>query len=276
MTLKTFKPYTKSSRGTVILHKSNLWKGKPEKKLTYGKRNSSGRNNLGRITSRGRGSGNKNKFRKVDLFRNKINIKGVVERIEYDPNRTAFIMLVNYSDGTKSYLIAPDKIQIKDEVTSGENCEIKIGNCMPLQNIPVGTDIHNIELYPGSGAKLVRSAGSSAQISGHDGIYSIIKLASGEVRKVQSKCRATIGKVSNNDQKNQKKGKAGRSRWLNIRPSVRGVAMNPVDHPHGGGEGKTSGGRSPVSPWGQSAKGLKTRKNKKSNKFIVSRRKRRK
>ena len=276
MTLKTFKPYTKSTRGTVIIEKKDLWKGKPIKSLTFGKKSVSGRNNLGRITSRRRGSGHKQKFRKIDFFRNKHNIEAVVERIEYDPNRTSHIMLVKYEDGERAYMLLPQKIKIGDKIISGNKKEIKIGNCMPLSDIPDGTAIHNVEMNPGGGAKIARSAGSSVQITGSDGGYSIIKLASGEIRKIISRAKATIGVLSNPDQKNIKIGKAGRSRWLGIRPSVRGVVMNPVDHPHGGGEGKTSGGRSPVSPWGQSAKGLKTRKNKRTNKFIISRKVKRK
>ena len=276
MALKTFKPYTKSRRGTVLINRENLWKGKPLKSLTYGKNSTGGRNNAGRITSRSKGAGHKNKFRIVDFYRKKDDMLATVERIEYDPNRSSYLMLAKYEDGERSYIIAPNKIKIGDKIISGKNKEIKIGNCMPLTDIPAGTDIHNIEIAPGGGAKFARSAGSSAQISGSDGTYSIIKLASGEIRKIISTSRATIGSVSNPDQKNLKIGKAGRNRWLGIRPSVRGVAMNPVDHPHGGGEGKTSGGRSPVSPQGQSAKGLKTRKNKRTNKYIIMRRKKRK
>ena len=276
MTLKTFKPYTKSTRGTVIVSKENLWKGKPIKSLTVGKKSSSGRNNLGRITSRRRGSGHKQKYREVDFYRNKHDMEAVVERIEYDPNRTSHIMLVKYEDGKQSYLLHPQNVKIGDKIVSGNKKEIKVGNCMPLQDIPAGTAIHNVEMMPGGGAKMARSAGSFVQITGSDNEYSILKLASGEVRKVSNKAKATIGVLSNPDQKNIKIGKAGRSRWLGIRPSVRGVVMNPVDHPHGGGEGRTSGGRNPVSPWGQSAKGLKTRNNKSTDKYIISRRKKRK
>ncbi len=274
MTLKILKPYTKSTRGTVLLSR-DVWRGKPHKALTRGKKSTGGRNNFGRITSRHKGAGHKKKYRFVDFQRNKDNMKAKIERIEYDPNRSANIMLVKYEDGQMSYLIAPNEITVGDEVMSGPNSEIKIGNCLPLSKIPAGTQIHNIEMSPGSGGKIARSAGSSAQLSGVDGLYSIIKLASGETRKIISTARATIGIVSNPDQKNRKIGKAGRNRWLGKRPQSRGVAMNPVDHPHGGGEGKTSGGRSPVSPLGQSAKGLKTRKNKKTDKFIISRRKKR-
>ena len=275
MSLKTFKSYTKSSRGTVLVDRKNIWKGKPLKSLTFGKISSGGRNNLGRITSRSKGAGHKNKYRAVDFYRKKDDIKAKVERIEYDPNRSGYLALIKYEDGLRNYILAPNKLKIGDEVISGKSKEIKIGNCMPLSDIPAGTDIHNIELSPNGGAKLVRSAGSSAQISGTDENYCIIKLQSGEIRKVISSARATIGSVSNSDHQNIKIGKAGRNRWKGKRPLVRGVAKNPVDHPHGGGEGKTSGGRSPVSPWGQSAKGLKTRKNKFTEKYIISRTKKR-
>ena len=273
MSLKIFKSYTKSTRGTVLVDRKNLWKGKSLKSLTIGKHSTGGRNNLGRITSRSRGAGQKHKYREIDFRRKKDNLKAIVERIEYDPNRSAHVALLKYEDGVMSYILAPNKINIGDEIFSGRNKEIKVGNCMQLSDIPIGTDIHNIELSPNGGGKLVRSAGSSAQISGTDENYCIIKLSSGEIRKVINTARATIGSVSNTDHQNIKIGKAGRNRWKGRRPSVRGVAMNPVDHPHGGGEGKTSGGRSPVSPWSQSAKGLKTRKNKATNKYIISRRK---
>ena len=275
MALKTFKPYTKSTRGTTIVAREGLWKGKSIKSLTIGKKSSSGRNNLGRITSRRRGSGHKQKYRQIDFYRKKHDIEAVVERFEYDPNRSAHIMLVKYEDGERAYMLVPQNIKIGDKIISGNKKEIKLGNCMPLHDIPVGTEIHNVEMKPGGGAKIARAAGSFVQITGSVGEYSIIKLASGEIRKILSKAKATIGVLSNTDQKNIKIGKAGRNRWLGIRPSVRGVAMNPVDHPHGGGEGKTSGGRSPVSPKGQSAKGLKTRKNKRTDKYIITRRKKR-
>ena len=275
MSLKIFKPYTKSTRGTVSIDRKHLWKGKALKKLTFGKKSTGGRNNLGRITSRSRGAGNKNRYRMIDFYRRKDDLKAKVERIEYDPNRSAHVALVKYEDEVYNYILAPSKIKIGDEIVSGRNKEIKIGNCMPLFDIPEGTNIHNIELSPNSGGKLVRSAGSSAQISGIDENYCIIKLVSGEIRKIINTARATIGSVSNSDHQNIKIGKAGRNRWKGIRPQSRGVVMNPVDHPHGGGEGKTSGGRDPVSPWGQSAKGLKTRKNKRTNKFIISRKKKR-
>ena len=274
MALKTFKSYTKSTRGTVLVDKKNLWKGKPVKSLTRGKISSGGSNNLGRITSRHRGDGHKNKYRIVDFYRKKDDLNAKVERIEYDPNRSAYLALIKYDDGTMNYILAPNNINIGDEVTSGKNKEIKIGNCMPLSDIPAGTEIHNVEINPGGGGKIARSAGTSVQISGSDGNYSLIKMVSGEVRRIDSRSKATIGILTNPDQKNIKIGKAGRNRWLGKRPQSRGVVMNPVDHPHGGGEGKTAGGRHPVSPWGQSAKGLKTRNNKRTNKFILTARKR--
>ena len=273
MPLKIFKSYTKSSRGTVLVNRKNLWKGKSLKTLTFGKNSTGGRNNAGRITSRSKGAGHKQKYRSIDFHRKKDDIKAKIERIEYDPNRSAYVALIKYEDGIMNYIIAPNKLHVGDEIVSGRNKEIKIGNCMQLSDIPMGTDIHNIEMVPNGGGKLVRSAGASAQISGADENYCIIKLSSGEIRKILNTARATIGSVSNTDHQNIKIGKAGRNRWKGKRPSVRGVAMNPVDHPHGGGEGKTSGGRSPVSPWCQSAKGLKTRKNKVTNKYIISRRK---
>ena len=275
MSLKFFKSYTKSTRGTVLTDRKNLWKGKSLKSLTIGKHSTGGRNNLGRITSRHKGAGHKHKYREIDFYRKKDDIKAVIERIEYDPNRSAHVALLKYEDGVYSYILAPNKISVGDEIVSGRNKEIKVGNCMQLSDIPAGTDIHNIELSPNGGGKLVRSAGSSAQISGTDDNYCIIKLKSGEIRKIINNARATIGTVSNTDHQNIKIGKAGRNRWRGKRPQTRGVAMNPVDHPHGGGEGKTSGGRSPVSPWGQSAKGLKTRNNKRTNKYIITRRKKR-
>jgi len=275
MALKTFKSYTKSTRGTVLVDKKNLWKGKPLKSLTVGSHSTGGRNNLGRITSRHKGAGHKQKYRQIDFYRKKDDMKAKIERIEYDPNRSAYLALIKYEDGVMNYVLAPNKINVGDEIISGRNKEIKIGNCMQLSDIPAGTAIHNIELLPNGGGKLARSAGSSAQISGSDDNYCIIKLGSGEVRKIINTARATIGTVSNSDHQNIKIGKAGRNRWKGIRPQSRGVVMNPVDHPHGGGEGKTSGGRDPVSPWGQSAKGLKTRTNKRTNKYIISRRKKR-
>ena len=276
MSLKTFKPYTKSTRGTVLVDKTGLWKGKPFKKLVQQKNAMKGRNNNGHITSRNRAGGHKQMYRQVDFFRKKFDMSAVVERIEYDPNRSCYIMLVKFDDGERSYYLAPQKIKVGDKIVNGSKKEIKVGNCMPLQDIPVGIDIHNVELQPGAGGKIARSAGTSVSISGIDGNYSLIKMTSGEVRKIDSRSMATIGAISNPDQKNIKIGKAGRSRWLGRRPHTRGVVMNPVDHPHGGGEGKSAGGRHPVSPTGQSAKGLKTRDNKRTDKFIIRRRKRKK
>ena len=276
MSLKTFKPYTKSTRGTVLVEKKDLWKGKPYKHLLTKKRSSKGRNNYGRITSRNSGGGHKKKYRNIDFYRKKINMKAEVERIEYDPNRSCYIMLVTFEDGQKFYYLAPQNIKVGDKIENGSKIEIKNGNCMPLQDIPAGIDIHNVEIHPGGGGKIARSAGTSVSISGIDGNYSLIKMVSGEVRKIDSRSLATIGVLSNPDQKNIKIGKAGRSRWLGIRPHTRGVVKNPVDHPHGGGEGKSAGGRHPVSPTGQSAKGLKTRDNKRTDKFIIRRRKKKK
>ena len=275
MTLKTFKPYTKSTRGTILVSKSNLWKGKPYKPLTSSKRSSKGRNNLGRITSRNHGGGHKQRYRNIDFHRSGSSVVEV-ERIEYDPNRSSYIILVKNDKEKKYYYIAPQGIKVGDKIENGENCEIKNGNCMELKNIPSGMQIHNVEIIPGGGGKIARSAGNSVTISGTDGKYSIIKMSSGEIRKIDSRSRATIGVVSNPDQKNIKIGKAGRSRWLGIRPHTRGVVMNPVDHPHGGGEGKSAGGRHPVSRSGQSAKGLKTRDNKRTDKYIIKRRGKRK
>ena len=273
MSLKTFKPYTKSTRGTVLVDRSGLWKGKPFKLVTSVNNPSKGRNNQGRITSRNHGGGHKQKYRTVDFYRRKFDSIAEIERIEYDPNRSCHIMLVKFEDEKKFYYLAPQGIKIGDKIQNGSNIEIKVGNCMPLQDIPVGIDIHNVELQPGAGGKIARSAGTSVSISGVDGNYSLVKMSSGEVRKINSRCMATIGVLSNPDKKNIKIGKAGRSRWLGIRPHTRGVVKNPVDHPHGGGEGKTAGGRHPVSPTGQSAKGLKTRDNKRTDKFIIRRRK---
>ena len=277
MALKTFKPYTKSTRGTILVDRTGLWKGKPFKALVEPKNSMRGRNNNGHITSRNMsGGGHKKMYRLVDFYRKKLDMPGTVERIEYDPNRSCYIMLVKFDDGQHFYYLAPQKINIGDKVENGSEKEIKVGNCMPLRDIPVGINIHNVELNPGGGGKIARSAGTSVTISGLDGNYSLIKMISGEVRKIDSRCMATIGVLSNPDQKNIKIGKAGRSRWLGRRPHTRGVVMNPVDHPHGGGEGKTAGGRHPVSPTGQSAKGFKTRNNKSTDKFIVKKRNNRK
>ena len=270
MPLKKFRPNTPGTRGLTLVDKKGLWTGKPVKSLTAGLSKKGGRNNTGRITMRRKGGGHKAKYRIVDFKRNNTE-SATVDRIEYDPNRSSYIALITYSDGTKSYILAPKDLKAGDQVISGEKKEIRIGNCMPMSDIPVGIDIHNIELKIGSGAQLARSAGSSTQIVGKSDGYVAIKLPSGEQRKVREECRATIGVLSNIDKKNQKLGKAGRKRWLGVRPSVRGVAMNPIDHPHGGGEGKTSGGRDPVTPWGKPTKGKKTRNNKRTDKFIIKR-----
>ena len=273
MALKTFKPYTKSTRGTVLINRDGLWKGKPYKPLTSANNSSKGRNNYGRITSRNHGGGHKHKYRQIDFYRKKNEMIAEVERVEYDPNRSCYIMLVKFEDNQRFYYLAPQNIKVGDKIQNGSNSEIKVGNCLPLKDIPVGMDIHNVEIQPGAGGKIARAAGSSVTISGIDGNYSIIKMISGEVRKIDSRSLATIGKLSNPDQKNIKIGKAGRSRWLGRRPHTRGVVMNPVDHPLGGGEGKSAGGRHPVSRKGQASKGLKTRNNKRTDKFIIRRRK---
>ena len=268
------KPTSPGRRGLISV-KSDLHKGKPHKSLIESKSKSGGRNNNGRITVRHQGGGHKQHYRIIDFKRNKFDIPAVVERIEYDPNRSAHIALLKYLDGERRYIIAPSKIKIGDEIISSDNCEIKTGNSMKLKDIPLGTNIHCVELKPMKGAQIARSAGTSARLIAKEGIYATLRLQSGETRKVLWECRATLGTVSNQESNLRSLGKAGAKRWRGVRPTVRGVAMNPVDHPHGGGEGKTSGGRSPVSPWGQSAKGLKTRKPKRSDKFIISRRKKR-
>ena len=271
MALKKFRPNTPGTRGLTLVDKKGLWTGKPLKSLTAGLSKKGGRNNTGRITMRRKGGGHKAKYRIIDFKRNKSDIAGTVERIEHDPNRSSYIALIKYDDGEMNYILAPKDLKIGEKIIAGENTEIKIGNCMPMSNIPIGIDIHNIELKVGCGAQLARSAGSSTQIVGKSDGYVAIKLPSGEQRKVREECKATIGVLSNIDKKNQKLGKAGRKRWLGVRPSVRGVAMNPIDHPHGGGEGKTSGGRDPVTPWGKPTKGKKTRNNKRTDKFIIKR-----
>ncbi|USO01042.1 MAG: 50S ribosomal protein L2 [Alphaproteobacteria bacterium] len=272
--LKTFSPYTPSTRNTVLVSHEGLWKGRPIKVLTEGLHKSGGRNNLGRMTMRHRGGGHKRLYRVIDFKRQRDGQKATVERIEYDPNRTAHIALLSYADGQKAYIVAPQKLSAGDVVESGVGADIKVGNCLPLSSIPVGTLVHNLELKPQKGAQLVRSAGAFAQIVGRDDAYVQVRLGSGELRMILGACRATIGVVSNPNQKNIKLGKAGRSRWLGRRSSVRGVVMNPVDHPHGGGEGRTSGGRHPVSPWGICTKGKKTRNKKKpSSKYIIRKRK---
>jgi|TARA_B100001939_G_scaffold85515_1_gene73130 large subunit ribosomal protein L2 len=273
MALKKFNPITPGQRGLVIVDRSNLYKGDPVKKLTQGLHKTGGRNNSGHVTSWHRGGGHKRKYRVIDFKRRKFDIKGTVERIEYDPNRTAFIALITYEDGEQSYILAPQRLSPGDIVEAGPKADIKPGNALPISNIPVGTLIHNIELKPGKGGQLARSAGTYVQLVGRDRGYAILRLTSGEVRLVRSECMASIGAVSNPDQQNIKIGKAGRNRWLGKRPHVRGVVMNPVDHPHGGGEGRTSGGRHPVTPWGKPTKGKRTRNNKKTDRLIVRRRK---
>ena len=273
MPLKTYKPTTPSQRGYISVDRSSLWKGKLKKSLVVGKKSNSGRNNLGRITTRRIGGGHKQKYRMIDFRRSKIDMQGVVERIEYDPNRSAYVALVKYGDNNYSYILAAQGLRKGSKVISSQKAEINPGNALPLKKIPVGTTIHNIEMKPGKGGQLARSAGSAAQLMGRDGKYAQIKLGSGEVRLILSECLASIGSVSNPDKKNTKIGKAGRKRWLGKRPSVRGVAMNPIDHPHGGGEGRTSGGRHPVTPWGKSTKGKRTRSNKSTDQFILRRRK---
>ncbi len=272
MALKQFKPTTPGRRGLVLVDRSHLWKGKPEKSLTEGLRSKGGRNNLGRVTARRRGGGHKRRYRVVDFKRQKFGVVGTVERLEYDPNRTAFIALIKYEDGELSYIIAPQRLSAGDQVVSGEDVDIRPGNAMPLQNIPVGTIVHNVEMKPLKGGQIARSAGTYVQLIGKDRGYAQLRLSSGELRMVRAECMATIGAVSNSDQQNIKLGKAGRTRWLGKRPSVRGVAMNPIDHPHGGGEGRTSGGRHPVTPWGKPTKGKRTRNNKKTDALIMRRR----
>ena len=270
MALKTFKPTTPGQRQLVLVDRSALYRGKPVKALTEGKSGSGGRNNNGRITVRFRGGGHKQAYRKVDFKRRKFDVPARVERLEYDPNRTAFIALIKYEDGELSYILAPQRLAVGDTVVAGEHVDVKPGNAMPLASIPVGTIIHNVELKIGKGGQIARSAGGYAQIVGRDQEYVILRLNSGEQRLVHGMCMGTVGAVSNPDHMNISIGKAGRNRWLGFRPHNRGVTMNPIDHPHGGGEGRSSGGRHPVMPWGFPTKGKKTRKNKATTKFIVS------
>jgi large subunit ribosomal protein L2 len=272
MALRNFNPVTPSLRGTVLINRSELWKGKPVKMLTEGLSQTGGRNNHGRITSRFRGGGHKQTYRHIDFKRKKYDVVGKVERLEYDPNRTAFIALIRYADNELAYILAPQRLKVGDSVVAGAKVDIKPGNAMPLAAIPVGTIVHNIELKVGAGGKVARSAGNYAQLVGKDAGYAQIKLMSGELRVVRAECMATIGAVSNPDNMNQSLGKAGRMRWLGWRPHNRGVVMNPVDHPHGGGEGRTSGGRHPVTPWGKPTKGYKTRVNKRTDSLIIRRR----
>ncbi|MCI0756448.1 50S ribosomal protein L2 [Teichococcus vastitatis] len=272
MALKHFNPVTPSSRGTILIDRSELYKGKPVKQLTEGKSHSGGRNNHGRITVRFRGGGHKQSYRVIDFKRRKFDVPATVERLEYDPNRTAFIALLKYEDGELAYILAPQRLKVGDTVVAGERVDIKPGNAMPLGSMPVGTIIYNIEMKPGAGGKIARSAGTFCQLVGKDAGYAQVKLQSGELRLLRGECMASIGAVSNPDNQNQHIGKAGRSRWLGRKPHNRGVVMNPVDHPHGGGEGRTSGGRHPVTPWGKPTKGYKTRTNKRTDKLIVRRR----
>jgi large subunit ribosomal protein L2 len=272
MALKQHKPTSPGQRGLVLVDRSALWKGKPERSLTEGLHTKGGRNNTGRITARRRGGRHKRRYRIIDFKRGKFDVAATVERLEYDPNRTAFIALIRYEDGELAYILAPQRLEVGDTVTAGRGVDIKPGNALPLQNIPVGTIIHNVEMKIGKGGQIARSAGTYAQIIGKDQGYAQLRLNSGELRMVRAECMATVGAVSNPDQQNIKLGKAGRRRWLGKRPSVRGVAMNPIDHPHGGGEGKTSGGRHPVTPWGVPTKGKRTRSNKKTDSLIMRRR----
>jgi large subunit ribosomal protein L2 len=272
MALKTYNPTSPSMRQLVLVDRSGLWKGKPVKTLTVGMSGTGGRNNHGHITTRFRGGGHKRSYRLVDFKRRKFDVAGTVERLEYDPNRTAFIALVRYEDGELAYILAPQRLQAGDKVVAGERVDVKPGNAAPLRGIPVGTIVHNVELKPGKGGQLARSAGAYAQLVGRDGDWSQLRLGSGEIRRVHSACMATIGAVSNPDHQNVNWGKAGRMRWKGRRPHNRGVSMNPVDHPMGGGEGRSSGGRHPCTPWGQPTKGYKTRHNKRTDKNIVRRR----
>ena len=266
MTLKTYKPTTKTTRHLIGIDRSELYKGAPVKTLVEGKTSTGGRNNHGHITSRRMGGGAKKAYRLVDFKRQKLDMPAVVERLEYDPNRTAFIALIKYEDGTQSYILAPQRLAAGDKVIASATADIKPGNAMQLKNMPVGTIVHNIEMQPGRGGQLARSAGCYAQLIGKDAGYAQIRLSSGELRLVRAECYATVGAVSNADHQNTTMAKAGRARWMGIRPSVRGIAMNPVDHPHGG---RTNGGRNPVSPWGWKTKGKKTRNNKRTNHLIV-------
>lgn len=268
------KPTSPGRRFVVQIKNDELYKGRPFNSLVVRKAKTAGRNNQGRITTRHKGGGHKQHYRLIDFKRNKDNIPAKVERIEYDPNRTAYIALVLYKDGERRYIVAPKGLKAGSEIISDSHVSVKLGNCMPIRNIPLGTVVHNVELKPAKGAQMARSAGTSVQIVGKDNAYAVIRLRSGEMRKVLLDCRAVIGVVSNSEHNLRSIGKAGANRWRGIRPTVRGVAMNPVDHPHGGGEGgRTSGGRHPVTPWGVQTKGKKTRSNKRSNKLIVQRRK---
>jgi len=272
MALVKVKPTSPGRRGVVKVVTPGLHKGAPHAALLEKKSKSGGRNNNGRITTRHVGGGHKQRYRIIDFKRDKDGVPAKVERIEYDPNRTANIALLLYVDGERRYIISPKNIKVGDEIKSGADAPIKNGNCLPLRNIPVGTLIHNIEMKPGKGAQIARSAGASVQLVAREGAYATVRLRSGEMRKVLAECRATVGEVGNTEHSLRKLGKAGAKRWRGVRPTVRGVAMNPVDHPHGGGEGRTSGGRHPVSPWGTPTKGYKTRSNKRTDNMIVRRR----
>jgi len=274
MSLHKAKPTSAGRRFVVSVKTQGLHKGKPHDALIDKKGKKGGRNNAGRITVRHQGGGHKQRYRIVDFKRNKDGIPGLVERLEYDPNRSAHLALVKYADGERRYILAPKGVEAGTAVISGEEAPIKPGNCLPLKSIPVGTVIHNVEMKPGKGGQLVRSAGSYALLAAREGVYATLRLRSGEMRRLHVDCRATIGEVGHSEHNLRKLGKAGASRWRGVRPTVRGVAMNPVDHPHGGGEGRTSGGRHPVSPWGTPTKGAKTRKNKRTDNMIVRRRKR--
>ncbi len=272
MALVKVKPTSPARRGMVKLVNPELYKGRPYAALVEKKSKSAGRNNNGHITTRHIGGGHKHHYRVIDFVRNKDGIAGKVERIEYDPNRTANIALVCYADGERRYIIAPKGLSVGDQIMNGSEAPIKAGNCLPLRNIPVGTTLHCIEILPGKGAQLARTAGAAVVLMAREGSYAQVRLRSGEVSRIHIECRATIGEVGNAEQNLRKLGKAGAMRWRGVRPTVRGVVMNPVDHPHGGGEGRTSGGRHPVTPWGQKTKGLKTRSNKRTTSMIVSRR----
>jgi large subunit ribosomal protein L2 len=273
MALKTYNPRTPTQRQLVTVDRKDLYRGQPVKKLTEGLSKSGGRNNQGRMTARRRGGGAKRTYRIVDFKRRgKFGVAATVARIEYDPNRTAYIALLNYEDGEQAYILAPQRLKAGDKVIADEKTDVKPGNAMPLKSVPIGSIIHNVEMKAGKGGQIARAAGSYVQLVGRDQGYALLRMGSGEVRMVRGECMATIGAVSNPDHANINKGKAGRNRWLGKRPSVRGVAMNPIDHPHGGGEGRTSGGRHPVNPWGKPTKGAKTRKNKKTDRLIVRRR----
>ncbi|MEE2566939.1 50S ribosomal protein L2 [Hyphobacterium marinum] len=276
MALKTFNPTSPGRRALVLVDRSGLHKGRPEKSLVEGLTKKGGRNNAGRVTARRRGGGAKTLYRMVDFKRRKLDVTATVERLEYDPNRSAFIALVNYADGEKSYILAPQRLAVGDEIVSSFKTDVKPGNAMALKSMPVGTIIHNVEMKPEKGGQIARSAGAYAQLVGRDGGMAQVRLMSGELRAIPETCFATVGAVSNPDHMNRNLGKAGRKRLLGKRPAVRGVAMNPIDHPHGGGEGRTSGGRHPVTPWGKPTKGRKTRKNKATDKFIIRSRHQRK